>query len=49
MLFPIRGLAARPHHIVAKGMDRYGRVVDLGKLDVVVEPGLRRTTTLRVD
>lgn len=49
VLFPIRGLAARPHHIVAKGMDRFGRVVDLGELDVVVEPGLRRTATLRVD
>lgn len=49
LLFPIRGLAARPHHIVAKGMDRYGRVVDLGELDVVLEPGLRRTATLRVD
>ncbi len=48
-LFPIRGLAARPHHIIAKGVDRYGRVVDLGELDVVLEPGLRRTATLRVD
>ncbi len=48
VLFPIRGLAARPHHVIAKGVDRYGRVVDLGALDVVLEPGLRRTATLRV-
>lgn len=49
VLFPIRGLAARPHHVIAKGVDRRGRLVDLGELDVVLEPGLRRTATLRVD
>lgn len=49
VLFPIRGLAALPHRIVAKGMDRFGRVVDLGEVEVAVEPGLRRTATLRVD
>lgn len=47
--FPIRGLAALPHEVVAKGYDGKGRTFDLGSTRVVLEPGVRKSLELRLD